>query len=94
MRNYRPDPIPKILTAGTSTGGRGESAAACLKPDFYKNEPPTPEHIKKYRKSFQNQPGFKQVHPGMIEDKRNVPENFSYGVKTNHSDHVDSVIKA
>jgi len=52
MRNYRGDPIPNIKTAGVNTGGKNESAAACLKPDFYQNEPSTPEHIKKYRKTY------------------------------------------
>ncbi|CDW85169.1 UNKNOWN [Stylonychia lemnae] len=94
MRNFRQDPIPNIRTAGVNTGGRGESAASCLKPDIFYNEPSTPEHIKKYRKTFQNQPGIKQVHPGVFDDRLQVPENFSFGQKTQKGDHVDTVIKA
>ena len=58
------------------------------------NGPGTPEHIKKYRKSFQNQPGLKQIHPGMINDAINVPGNHAFGKKTYGSEHVNEVIKA
>lgn len=35
MKNFRQDPIPNVKTAGVTTGGRNETAASCLKPDFY-----------------------------------------------------------
>lgn len=66
-----------------------------MKPDLYKGEQPgTPEHIKRYRKSFQNQPGIKQIHPGMVNDQIPIPENQRFGKKTFNSDHVSDVIKA
>jgi hypothetical protein len=49
MKNHRSDPIPKVVTAGISTAYKNESVAACL---FGSAEPPTPEHIKKFRKTF------------------------------------------
>lgn len=58
------------------------------------NLPGTPEHLKKYRKSHQNQPGIKQVHPGLYDDAPNVTENHAFGKKTYGSEHVDNVMKA
>ena len=58
------------------------------------NVPGTPEHIRRYRKSTQNQPGIKQIHPGLFNDGPKVPDNYAYGKKTYGSDHVDTVIKA
>jgi EF-hand domain-containing family member B len=56
--------------------------------------PGTPEHIKKYRKSFMNQPGLKQVHPGVINDGLPVGEDYRFGKKTIGSEGVNDVIKA
>ena len=56
--------------------------------------PSTPEHLKKFRKTFQNQPGLMQVHPGLFDDKPRVPEGFSFGRQTQGGDHVSGVIKA
>jgi len=55
------DHVPNIRAAGRLIAlGPNEGAEYCLKSDIYKGETPgTPEHIKKYRKSFQNQPGIK-----------------------------------
>lgn len=56
----RIDPIPQIRTAGKVIDMGGDSTAVCMKnEDNLKNAPGTPEHIRKYRKSFQNQPGIK-----------------------------------
>jgi hypothetical protein len=47
------DPIPNVRTAGVTTTIKDESAARCIHSELYaQNAPPTPEHIKKYRKSF------------------------------------------
>jgi hypothetical protein len=45
---------PNIRAAGKYIAlGPGENAEYSLKPDVYKGEQPgTPEHIKRYRKSF------------------------------------------
>lgn len=92
------DPIPNIRAAGKVIALGGESADVCIRSDVYLGSqnggPGTPEHIKKYRKSFQNQPGLKQIHPGMVNDAPNVPDNHAFGKKTYGSDHVDVVIKA
>lgn len=69
----RIDPIPNIRAAGRVIAFGNESAEACLKSNGFQGgynggEHGTPEHIKKYRKSFQNQPGIKQIHPGLVND--------------------------
>lgn len=48
------DHIPNIRAAGKIIAlGPQEGAEYCLKGDIYKSEEPgTPEHIKRYRKSF------------------------------------------
>lgn len=54
------DHVPNIRAAGKLIAmGPNEGAEFCLKADIYKRadgsgNPGTPEHIKKYRKSFQN----------------------------------------
>lgn len=91
----RPDPIPNIRAAGKIIAVGDESTKTAIKHDNnLAHVPGTPEHIRKYRKSTQNQPGIKQVHPGLFHDAPKVPDNFSYGKKTYGSDHVDTVIKA
>ena len=48
------DGVPNIRAAGRLIAlGPYEAAEYCLKADVYKSETPgTPEHIKRYRKSF------------------------------------------
>jgi hypothetical protein len=58
------------------------------------NEPGTPEHLKKYRKSHVNQPGIIQKHYGIANDALKFPPNYSYGKGTFGSEHVSGVIKA
>ena len=74
--------------------GHESTAVAIKHDDNLVNVPGTPEHIRKYRKSYQNQPGVKQIHPGLIDDAPAVPTNYAYGKKTYGSDHVHTVIKA
>jgi hypothetical protein len=52
--------------------------------------------LKKYRKSYTGQPGFKSVHPGLFEDVENLDKNAAYGKPTNaaKSEHVNKVLKA
>lgn len=77
------DHVPNIRAAGRLIAlGPNEGAEYCVKADLYKgdnNNPGTPEHVKRYRKSFQNQPGVKQIHPGQVGD--NIPIN-QFGRKT------------
>lgn len=89
------DPIPGIPTAGVTTTIKNEGTQNCIQPErFYlKDTPSTPPHVKKYRKSFHNQPGIRQVHPGMLGDN-NRPPTHIYGKPTGESEHVEKVIKA
>ena len=48
---YRKDPIPKVQTAGIQTV-KNESAESCIKGEVFNPLPSTPEHLKKYRKTF------------------------------------------
>lgn len=90
------DHVANIRAAGRKIAlGLQESAQHCLNADNYQEQGPgTPEHIKRYRKSFQNQPGVKQIHPGMVNDTIPMVEGSRFGKKTFNSDHVDEVIKA
>jgi len=47
------DPIPGIVAAGRVIAMGDESAELCMKNDYnLQHLPGTPEHIRKYRKSF------------------------------------------
>ena len=87
------DPIPKIPPAGITTTIVDESSAKCIKQDEFYHPPGTPPHIKKFRKSFNNQPGVKQTHYGVADDPK-LDENVALGKKTYGSEHVDEVIRA
>jgi len=54
----------------------------------------TPEHIRKYRKSTNGQPGVIVVHPGLREDAENLDRNRAYGKIVTASAPVGQVIKA
>lgn len=87
------DPIPRIRPAGVTTAIKDEGSVKCIKQDEFYKAPDTPPHIKKYRKSFNNQPGIKQKHYGLVDD--NMPDQrFTYGKQTIESEHVGEVIKA
>ena len=86
-----------MSTAGFVHKGAAESAAICIKP--YTTESAsqrqfTPEHIKKYRKSTNGEPGVRVVHPGMREDVENMDRNRAFGKIVTASDPVSTVIKA
>ena len=66
-----------------------ESAAKCVHPQKFTQQPHTPEHIKKYRKSHNDEPGIIQRHFGVAEDPL-PPTTFCYAKKTKESDHVSS----
>jgi len=87
------DPYPKIRPAGVTTTWSDEGSDKCIRQDEHYRAPDTPPHIKKYRKSFNNQPGIKQKHYGLADDP--IPDGrFVYGKKTYGSEHVSEVIKA
>ena len=96
---FREDPIPQIRPGGFKTRGSEVSAAHCIAPasfDFEEevDKPRTPEKLKKYRKSHTGQPGFRSVHPGLVEDSENLNRNaaYGYGKSTFSSMHVGQVI--
>lgn len=72
------------------------SAAECIHPDLIESNKreSTPEHIKKYRQSYRNQPGLRVQHFGLKEDAENIDKNAAYGRTTIASDSVQVVIKA
>ena len=79
------DPIPKIKSAGIGSLCDKESAADSIGGHY--QPPSTPEHLKKYRKTFTEVPGSRHVHHGLVGQK--LPdEKHIYGVKTHVSDHV------
>ena len=85
---YR-DRNPNIRTAGVVTTIPEESTKICIQPPPPRES--TPEKIKKYRKSFNDEPGIKQIHYGIVDDP--LPDGgFTYGKKTYNSDHVHQII--
>lgn len=89
----RIDPIPNIRAAGRIIAMGDDGTHAALQHGIG-NNPGTPEHIKKYRKSFQNQPGIKQVHPGLVDDGVPVQDVHRFGKKTAISEQAGDVLKA
>lgn len=91
------DPIPNVSTAGFIPKGGAETAALCIQPDSTFNSTgrsSTPEHIRKYRKSTNGEPGVRVVHPGMRDDVENIDRNRAFGKIVSASDPVSTVIKA
>ena len=90
------DPVPKYPAAGLEPAGKNDSALNCLQPDLRKDieRSSTPEHIRKFRKSTNGQPGVIVVHPGLREDAENLDRNRAYGKIVQPSDNVNVVIKA
>ena len=83
------DRNPGLRPAGVVVTIPEESTKLCVQP-----APPresTPEKIKKFRKSFNEEPGLKQIHYGIIDDPLPAP-TFTYGKKTYKSDHVNEII--
>ena len=60
------DSTPHLAAAGLSGEGHTETAEKTLKPEFFDKAPPTPPHIKKWRK--ETAPGKICLHPGVAED--------------------------
>ena len=85
---YR-DRNPGLRPAGVVTTIPDDSTRVCIQPPPPRES--TPEKIKKYRKSFNDEPGMKQIHYGVVEDPL-PPQAFTYGKKTYVSDHVHEII--
>lgn len=60
------DRNPALRPAGKVTSMPGESTETCIKTGETGRQ--TPPHIKKYRKSFNADPGAKQIHYGVADD--------------------------
>ncbi len=66
-----------------------------MRPDVYPvARAETPEHIRKYRKSFRNEPGVRVIHPGLVEHAENLDRNRAFGKLTLGSESVEEVFKA
>jgi len=98
---FRDDPIPRVPPGGYKGPGADVSAAMCIMPDAFGfggeddyAQPSTPDRLKKYRKSHTGQPGFRTVHPGLVEDAENLDRNAAYGKATNNSMRVGTVMEA
>jgi hypothetical protein len=85
----RYDVMNRLPAAGLIPKGDQESTHQCLNYGnaLEKNRPPTPENIKKYRKSFQNQPGLRFLSTGLVDQKL-PPSHHRHGVTTMKGDRV------
>ena len=84
------DRAPGQRGAGLVTTIPDENTANCVKPPPIRAT--TPEHVKKYRKTFNADPGARQKHFGTAYDP--LPEEkHIYGKATYESDHVTEVIR-
>lgn len=66
-----------------------DSAASCL---AIETRPPTPEDVRRYRKSYFSEPGARIAHPGLINDLKEIDPLTKFGVVTTGSQHVGDVI--
>jgi len=98
IQRIKDDPIKNIRAAGKYIVTNGHNSDNCIRVDEYPKEragnPGTPRQILKYRKLAHMDPGQIQVHPGLCEDKQNVPKDHAYGKPKLLSDHVNEVIRA
>ena len=88
------DRTPFIPGAGlpSQTSLEGASVAQSLQPSKYiSNTNSTPDNIKKYRNSYHEMVGVKQLHYGIYDDNKDY-ENMVHGIKTQSSLHVSDCI--
>lgn len=87
----RPEPayIRSVPAAGVKTKATTDSSARCL--DF-PDRPTTPHEVRKYRKSFFDEPGQRVIHYGLIDDVKGMDYSRACGKTTTHSDHVPDVL--
>ena len=83
------DRNPALRPAGLVTAIKDESAQNAFNHSV--PDASTPPHIKKFRKSFNEEPGAKVTHYGVADDSL-PPSHFTYGKKTLFSDHVNELM--
>lgn len=83
------DTIPHVSAAGLVYDTGVESTEQCMKSDLdpRNQRPATPPEIKRFRKSYQEQPGVSFVHTGFVNQNM-PPPHHRHGVKTTKGDHV------
>ena len=67
----------------------------CMRPDLH--GPPretTPEHIRKYRQSYKQQPGAILIHHGLQKDGENIDRNKAQGKMVAASEDLGDVMRA
>lgn len=82
---YIADTMPALSKAGAVHQADGENVAQSLSysRDPRNNaRPPTPPEIKKYRRSFKQQPGLRLIHVGGVGDTLPLGKDFRYGMTT------------
>merc|ERR1719387_3217712 len=87
MASSVPDPAGQ-----PSVSAADESTAGCL---TVTERPPTPEHVRKYRRSYFAAAGQRVVHPGLIDDMKQLDPNAIHGKNTDPSlePHVDDLMR-
>jgi len=94
----RDDPLPKIQNAGKIIATGGHNADMSIRQDVYgytgPGNPGTPEHIKKFRKTNNCEPGQIMVHPGFQQDRKPIDYHKSFGKQTHFSEAVGQIVKA
>lgn len=89
VKTSRGDPLPQIPTAGKSPTGKNTTVSQAMQYEFDPNNsrPPTPPEIKKYRRSFKQEPGKRFINTGVFD--QNFPESSTrYGCRTIKGDRV------
>lgn len=84
------DTMPGLPMGGLSHPSKEESASQCVgyQDDPANERPPTPSEIKKYRKSWQQQPGLRLIHVGVSQDKPPHEAHHRHGIRTVAGDRV------
>lgn len=85
----RYDVMKTLPAAGLIPKGDAESAHQCVNygRDPALQRPPTPEKVRKYRNSYQQQPGLRFISTGLVGQKL-PPAHFRHGVTTQAGDRV------
>jgi hypothetical protein len=87
------DPAPHVPASGKIVAGDQSSAAKCVQADLQAihHRAPTPEPQRKYRNSYQQQPGLRFSHEGFVGQK--LPDSETrYGVRTALGERVGDCI--